>query len=329
MLRFVDNFFAYGNVGTSLTQANSTFNTQWIVHGSIPSVISAGFTDDAKAVTLSRNNSGTSRLERRIETTENVVVIGFAFRATARNATIFSIDGVVDLEWPAGFKINDEVSPTTILINRLYYVEIKLNKTTKEVVLKVNGYDYLTTTITADIPDTLQCFWGYTANGPAAEMSFSNIYWLDSSAGKYTDFIGPQTMSNRVPTAAVDNTWTAEPTGKTNVAIMQNMPPNVNEFTESDVVGSRDFYTSDQPIDNQSPVTAVAVTALIAKTDIDDQFIALSIGDGTTVKEGGQLEVPIQPTFLQTVFETDVSDGDWEPTAVVDTEFGPIIKPRI
>lgn len=332
-LNFLENFYAYGEVGSQLANANANFNTQWITHGSGTALITTGFQSKSKALTLPRTGSTYAQVERRFTSTENEVIVGYAFRATMRGATTFTIYAdpttpIIELEWPNQFKIGTETGTATILLNKTYYVEVKLNKASKEAILKVNGYEYLTATFEETVPDTIQCFWGYPETGDSADFVFSNVYFADSSVGKYTDFVGPQKITSRTITAAVEPGWLPTPESLNRVDIMNNIPPNAAEYTEADTVGQADMYTSSDVVDSSDTITAVAVTSLLAKTDIDDQYVAHQIENGGDSALGSDISVPIQPAYFQTVFEKDAADVDWTPGTVEATSYGPVIRPR-
>lgn len=334
MLKFMENFYAYGQVGAQLATANTNFNTKWIVSGTVPALISEGLTNPSvsRAITLGRTTSGFSRIERRFETTDNKVWVGFAFRATQRNAVTFTISSaqgkVLDLEWPNQFKIGDATGTFTGFINRTYFMALSLDKTTKEVVLRVNGYPCLTTTITADIPDLLQFIWGYDANGANASVIVGDIYLGDSSAGKYQDMPSPHYVHALTINQGAADGWAPNPASRTRVEIMNNVPPKLSEYTEADTVGAKDLYLATAALDPALTINAFAVTSLLGKTDIDDQKATLLISNGTTEKRGADFDIQIQPTFEQQVFETDVAGADWTPATVPATQFGPEIRPR-
>lgn len=333
-LQFVENFYPYGATGSSLANANANFNTQWITHGSAAAVITTGFQAKAKALTLPRSGSTYAQVERRFTSTDDTVIVGYAFRATQRGAVTFSVrkddvTPIVDLEWPNQFKIGSVTGTATILLNKVYYVELKIVKSTQTATLKVNGYDYLTTTFTETVPDTIQCFWGFPAAGtPAADFVFSNIYFADGAAGRFTDFVGPQKIISRAVTTSIDPGWAPEPSAKTRVQIMNNIPANSAEYTEADTVGVADMYTSSDDVDDTAIVNGVAVTSLLTKTDIDDQYVALQIKNGVDTKLGTDISVPIQPAYFQQMFETDAASTNWTPAVVEATAFGPVIRPR-
>jgi len=331
MLRFFDSFAQYAPKGTSFATINNIFSTGYILETSGGSIVfNDGFETDGVAVYLGRTPSGTARMERRFESTDDVVIIGYEFKSTIREAVTFRIPDVLDLEWPDKMGINGVYGGAIPILNTPYYVELKLTKSTKEVVMKLNGYDYLTTSLPSEveIPDILRCIWGWDATGATAQMAVSNLYFADGAAGKYTDFIGPVAIKTDRPTASYDDppTWTPVPPEKTNVQIMNNLPPLASEYTQSDQVNSRDYYTSSNPVTGE--VLAVAVSSLVGKTDIDDQRVTLGIEHDDTNREGEEIPVAVQPGYIQTVFEQDALEQDWTAQTAQDVAFGITIQPR-
>lgn len=330
--KFMENFYQYAAAGTALSAANTNFNTQWITHGTGPINITEGFDQYAKALTMSRTATANAQVERRFETTENTIIVGWAFRSTARSATTFSMavggNTFLELEWPKEFKIGSETGGATILLNKKYFVEISLEKSTGAVDMMVNGYPYLTTNVGTVGEGPIQCFWGWADPGAPADYVISNIYFVDSSAGEYQTFLGPQKVISRPLTVGLPGGWTPEPEGMDRVQIMNNIPPVAGQYTESDTVGTKDFYTSSVEVDADATITAVSVTSLLAKTDIDDQYVALAIEADEVTKMGADIEVPLQPTYFQNIFETDASDAAWDKASVEAVAIGPIVRPR-
>lgn len=332
MFKFMENFYAYAPSGTTLASANNNFNTQWITHGSGSIVISDGFEVGTRALTLSRAATNYGRVERRLETDQDTIIIGWAFQATARETNFVlgtaSQPTLIELEWPKGFKIGAVEGTATILLNKKYFVELKYTKSTGAVDLRVNGYPYLTTTVATVTEDLFQAYFGYSTAGLPSDYKMSHVYFIDSAPGKYTDFLGPHIVQSRVIDEAIGAGWSPEPDTMSRVEIVSAIPPVAGRYTESDIVGTKDFYKSSTAIDPDLVVNAVAVTSLLAKTDIDDQYVALAVSDGTTDKLGTDIEVPLQPSYFQTVFEQDVDDTDWTVATAEAVEFGPVIQPR-
>lgn len=330
-LKFLDNFFVYGAVGTSLASANTNFNTQWITHGGAAINLAQGLRNaESKALTLNRTTAAYGQVERRFETDADKVIFAFAFRASSRGFSPFILkngeDVLFEVEWPNKLKVGADEGPKTIFLNKTYFLEVGVTKSTKQVEVRVNGRPYLTSTITADIPNAVQAFIGYAAPGAASTFTFGDFYFLDSSAGKYTDFIGTKRIRTQLVEAAVGSNWSPEPASRTNVQIMNNIPPRAGEFTESDIVGTKDFYTFGNPVAEDAQVDAVALVCLLGKQDIDEQRAALAISDGTTEKLGEDIDVPIQTSYQLQVFE-EAPTGDWTPTLVNGIQGGPVVRP--
>lgn len=329
MLKFIEGFDSYGPDGTQFAALNNAFDTGWILGGSSAITFGPGFTDATKAVYLTRGGSSFSYIERRFESEDDTIIIGFQFRANRRFDGILTIPGVLTLDWPSVMSIAGVEGTAVPILNTGYHAEIKLVKSTQEFTMRLNGRPYIAGTLTgvSNIPDILPVRFGFDSAGATAQAVISNVHFVDGSPGRYTDFIGPQLVWSDRPTDSVDPiTWDPIPPEKTNVQIMSNVPPKINEFTQSDEVGTSDYYTSSTPIDG--PVTAVAVTTVLAKTDIDDQYVGIGVGHEGERKEGPDREVPIQPLYMQQVFETDEDDNDWTAGTATAVPFGVTIRPR-
>ncbi len=326
---FQDGFGKYGPNGSSFSSVQSVFDTGYVLSGGGSINFVSGFSAGTSAVQMSRSTSAAPRLSRQITTTEDVVIIGFELSATARFDGFFTIEGVTKIDWPAAMAIEGNSGSAIPILNTGYYVELKITKSTKAYVMKLNGYPYIDGTLATSsaIPNTLNLQWGFPSTGSGAAFKVSNIVIVDSSVGKYTDFIGPQTIKDDRPTASVTPIeWDPIPSNKTNVQIMQNNPPLPSEYTKSDVVGESDYYTSSAAVSGN--VTAVAVTAIIGKTDIDSQKVKVGIGSSGSRKESEEIEVEVQPKYISHVFETDEADADWNAGSATSVAFGVTIQPR-
>lgn len=334
MLLFAESFGHYNTVGSTLNAVTTSFATGWnLVQTNTSATIAAGFDGEAsRSLRFAANSSGSTStagyIERTLDTIANVVIIGFEFTATAR-CTLLSIPTVLELEWPDKMAINGVAGGPVPVLNTNYYAEIKIEKSTGAVTMMLNGFPYLTTTVTAPVPDSLSIRMGITnAAAGMRTANLSNIYFVDSSAGKYTDFLTPQGMITLAPNESIaPQEWEPVPNTKTNLQIMNNMPPRLNEYTRSDMIGEKDYYKATQALDIDN-VTAVVVNCLIGKTDIDPQKVAIGVSDGTTTKNAPDIDIDVQPTYRQGVFETDITNTDWTPITAQDAQFGITIRPR-
>lgn len=320
-----EDFSRYAPIGGSLANAQSVFDIGWILHttGNGAITVSEGFEIGTKAVTMTRATNSSSYIEYRVSTTEpeELIIIGYEFRTNAR-ATVFRIKDVVELEWDvstARLKIGSNVGPVHLLLNTAYYIEFRLNKTTKEVTIRVNGLDYMSVTLDSSvtIPATLQAQWGWFSGGPNASMALSNVYiGRTNVASEWLGVIGllPMTVATSLDTWM----WDPTPASKTNVEIMQNIPPRINEYTSSNVAGEADLYKSDTVV--SGTVLGVTVSAFVGKTDVDDQTINLVLNDMVS----DNINVPIQPTVVQHTFLKNGTD-DWTSAAAQDATFGVMI----
>lgn len=323
-LLFVDGFGKYGQNGFQFSGVQTTFNTGYELAGGGSIVFTDGFDVGNKALMIS-GSAQLPRIRKRITTTADTVIIGFEMRSTVR-FSFFSIENVVTIDWPGAMEIDGNVGTAIPILNTGYYVELKLTKSTQAYTMRLNGYPYINGTLTNTIPDELVLQWGFSSVA-SGNFTFSNIVVLDNSGTKYTDFIGPQTIREDRPTASVQPvSWTPVPPSLTNVQIMQNIPPLASQYTRSDLANSSDYYTSSVPVTGD--VTAVAVSAIVGKTDIDSHEVKIGIGPLSGRKEGVARVVQVQPAYLLDIFETDASNNDWTAASATNTEFGITLQPR-
>lgn len=327
-LLFTEGFGKYGPEGQSFSSVQNVFNTGYVLSGGGSAILVQGFSNDTMALQLSRTSSAAPRLSRSVTSTSDVVIVGFEMSANTRFNGFFSIQDVVSIDWPSFMSIEGNNGTAIPILNTSYYVEIKITKSTKAYEMKLNGYSYLSGILTApSVPDTMVLQWGFPTTGASAAFRFSNITFVDGTPGTYTDFIGPQSIrEDRPSTSVTPITWDPVPSNKTNVQIMNNNPPLVSEYTNSDVVGESDYYTSSTPV--SGTVTAVAITTLIGKTDIDSQSVKIGIGAAGSRKEGPVVDVEVQPRYVQQVFETDAADASWTAGSASTVPFGVTIQPR-
>lgn len=330
-LLFLDGVDSYQTIGGALygpTAPNiGYFITQSASSGS-QVTIGEGTNTSSRSFAIARATNGVARVSKQILVGGDKFAIGFAMKATARQ-TIFKITDVFECLWPSTGKpvIGESAGPTIPILNTWYYWEFVVDKTAKTVDVWLNGFQQFTGTFTADVNDTIEFSWGWNEQGTAAVIYVDDIYVLDDvavDASSKIERIGPIEIATRLPTSTVQSQWKPTPTGKDSWKILSQIPALQNEFVESNVVGAQDLYASSTTVTKE--VIAVAVTALTAKTDIDDHAIALVLSDGTTVKEGAPIDLSTQYTYVQSVFESDPTGTGWTPASASAANFGIKVK---
>lgn len=330
-LLFLDGVDSYQTIGGALygpTAPNiGYFITQTASSGSQVTV-GEGTNTSSRAFAIARATNGISRVSKQIPIEGTKFVVGFAMKATARQ-TIFKITDVFECLWPSTGKpaIGEAAGPTIPILNTWYYWEFVVDKTAKTVDVWLNGFKQFTGNFLADVNETIEFSWGWNEGGQAAVLYVDDIYVLDNTvvdSSSKIDRIGPIEIATRLPTSTIQTQWKATPTGKDGWKILSQIPALQNEYVESNVVGAQDLYASSTAVTKE--VLAVAVTALTAKTDIDDHAIALVLSDGTTAKEGAPIDLSTQYTYVQSVFESDPNGLGWTPASASAANFGIKVK---
>lgn len=330
-LLFLDGADSYQTVGGALfgpTASNiGYYITQTLATGSQVN-IGEGTSANSRAFSIARATNGIARLSKQFTPGGTQFVVGFAMKASARQS-IVKFTNLFEVLWPATGKptIGEAAGPTIPILNTWYYWEFVIDKTAKTVTTWLNGFEQFTTTFTAEITDTVEVSWGWNEMGAAATISIDDIYILDNNKiddNSKISRLGPIEIATRLPTSSVQGEWKPTPATKDNWKILSQIPALQNEYVESNVVGAQDLYASSTAVTKE--VIAVAVTALTAKTDIDDHAISLVLSDGTTVKEGAPIDLSTQYSYVQSVFESDPTGTSWTPATATAANFGIKVK---
>lgn len=275
-----------------------------------------------------------TRLTRTLNSEADLVVIGFAHRATARGR-IFSINGLLDVDWPAAISILGVSGAAVPIRNTWYFYEIVIDKAANTVSLYIND----TLDITAPLPAAGAIMTAYTMswqteNGAVALVD--DIYLLDSSTtggSALVDRLGPVSIPLRMPTADSEETsqWSPAAPGAhwPNVAIL---PPSPTSFIRSAESGAQDLFLSDTELPPEAgtvdaPILAVGLIALAQKSDLDNRQLGLVIGEFGNQKEVIDTQLAITMEYSTAIFETDPDDQPWTVESVLATPFGVAVRP--
>lgn len=330
-LLFLDGVDSYQTIGGALygpTAPNIGYYITQTTSSGSQVTVGEGTNTSSRSFAIARATNGISRVSKQITSTGTNIVIGFAMKATARQ-TIVKLTDLFEVLWPATGKpvIGESAGPTIPILNTWYYWELVIDKTAKTVDVWLNGYQQFQGTFTADVPETIEVSWGWNDPGAAAVIYVDDIYILDDivvDANSKVTRLGPIEIATRLPTASTQTQWKPTPSTKESWKILSQIPALQNEFVESNVVGAEDLYSSSTAVTKD--VIAVAVTALTAKTDIDDHAIALVLSDGTTTKEGAPIDLSTQYSYVQSVFESDPTGASWTPATASAANFGIKVK---
>lgn len=330
-LIFIDGVDSYQTIGGALygpTASNIGYYISQTSAGGSQVNVGEGTSTSSRSFAISRSTNGVSRVSKQVTIPGTEFVIGFAMKAQARQ-TILKITDVFEVLWPAnGLPTIGTFSGSTIpILNTWYYWEFVVNKATKQVVVWLNGFEQFMAPFVADIAEVIEFSWGWNEAGDAANLFIDDIYVLDNvsvNATSKTARLGPIEVATRLPTSTSHAEWQATPSTKESWKILSQIPALQNEYVESNVLGALDLYSSSTAITKD--VIAVAVTALTAKTDIDNHAISLVLSDGTTSIEGAPINLSTQYTYVQSIFEADTTGTVWTPQTASAINFGIKVK---
>lgn len=330
-LLFLDGVDSYQTIGGALygpTAPNIGYYITQTTTGGSQVTVGEGTNTSSRSFAIARATTGISRVSKQITAGGNSIVIGFAMKASARQ-TIAKVTDLFEVLWPSTGKptIGEAAGPTIPILNTWYYWELVIDKLAKKVTVWLNGYEQFQAPFENEVPDTIEVSWGWNEPGVAAVINVDDIYILDDvavNANSKTGRLGPIEIATRLPTGSVQTQWKPTPSTKEGWKILSQIPALQNEYVESNVVGAQDLYSSSTAVTKE--VIAVAVTALTAKTDIDDHAITLLLADSTNTKEGAPIDLSTQYSYVQSVFETDPSGVKWTPASASAANFGIKVK---
>lgn len=270
-------------------------------------------------------------LNRAIHSTGNKLVIGFAHNSTARGR-ILSVDGLFDMDWPAGITILGVDGTAVPAKNVWYYYELIIDKMAGNVSLYINNTLDLVAPLTglAGIDD-FSVSW-IAENGAISRVD--DVYLLDdtSPAGEVlTARLGPIQVPIRMPTEDVHTDWTGSTPGP-HYTLIGLLPPSTESYVRSNVSGAQDLFKSSAALpagagDPLTPIIAVGVMALAQKGDIDNRQMGLVVGDIGTQNEVIDTAMSITPEYSYAIFEKAPGGVAWDATNTLSTPFGVVVRP--
>ena len=341
MLKFMDGFDHYaptGTGGTTLqkylsaagyTIRNPTNETFAITDGRRSGQYALQFTTKANAsVNASLTWGFTSQAQ--------LIVFGFALKASGNRMRICRIENVADVDWDATsgkLKIGNTEGATPLIMNAWYYIEVECDRTANEVRVWVNDTLQVTAPWTSVPQDNrYSIVWGQTSQqSKDGVQCIDDMYALDSSSGARTERLRPVEVATRLPTADTKAEWTPvvskgnPPSTHAEIAGQLLAMEEGKPYLQSNVSGQMDQYRSNAVLPSNNKIFGVAVTTLARKGDLDDRAI------GIKVSAGGQETEVQQPltesyAFYQVTMEKNPSGEDWNQNSVESSEFGIVTR---
>lgn len=329
MLQFIDGFDQLTGIdsdGNPSPLQTVMQNSGYTLSGAVS--LDVGRTQNTQALKLGEG-AAIGSIKRTFNSTLQLAVIGFAYKATSKRNTIVDIANLGALTWndtTGKLSLAGGTGTATILLNLWYYFEIVIDKTNGAVQLWVNNGKDIEVALpsSAQFLNAYTCTWASVADD---SKMLDDLYFLDNAAGRYTARMGPMTIMARLPTSDVDREWTPS-TGVSHWPLVANQPPVDEEFVQSNTSGATDTYLSNQGLPQGAQILAVGLTVLNKKSDIDARQLGLVVGKkGDPQVEKIDTALSVDPKYSYAVFESAPDGSAWTDPSVTSVPFGVIVRP--
>lgn len=265
-------------------------------------------------------------IKRSFTSNANLVVLGFAYCATAARSQILVIKDMLTLDWPGSIQIGGVTGEAKPIVGVWYYYEIVIDKNSHEIRVYINNE----LDLVASIPDSAmfikdyEVTWASVDNGGAKNID--DLMFIDSDGGTYKDRVGPVSLSLRLPSADVVSEFSV-PDENYHFSQVNKLPPVEGSYVKSNVSKAADTYVSSDEVGNGVPI-AVGMVAVARKSDIDGRQLGMLVGDAKgTSKEVLNTDLTTTDKFFYAVFETDPNGSAWDTQSVQTTPFGIRVRP--
>ena len=325
MIKFMDGFDQYqGGEGTT-APAVLMAAAGYTCSGNIRAAV--GRRTDTKAVAISAGS-----VAKTISTGSTKVVFGWAYKATAKRATIATISGVGDITWrttDGKVSIAGGTGTATILLGLWYYFEVVIDKTAGSVQLWVNNER----DVEAALPGAVTSLASYTITWASPDLDtkyIDDFIVIDGTTGTnidHVDRVGPIQITARLPSVDYLKEWSPS-AGDDHYALVDNQPPSATQYIQSNTSGAQDLFQATSGLPETTDIIAVGVVAYNHKSDIDARQLGLAVG----AKGADQLQVvdaalTTADKYSFAVFERGPGGVEWSDSLVGDTPFGVVVRP--
>lgn len=324
-IRFMDGFDQFANAvsaTTSLIQAGYTAT------GALS--FDLGRTGTTYACRIGSGVSG-GTLGRTFNTAQQLVVLGFAYKAENARATIVQVASGFSLNWNTAtgkLEINGNAGTATVVLGVFYYFEIVVDKVLSEIRVYVNNELDLTVGMPSGMATMTAYACSWVSTGDPKELD--DLIFIDSATGStisYANRIGPIEIQARLPSSDVDTDF-ATASGSDHFEMVNNVPPNETQYIQSNTSGAVDTFLSNAGITNPTGILAVGLVAYARKTDIDNRQMGLLIGTKSGPnRESPAIALDTAYAYKYAVFEKAVDNTAWDDIKVSDTPFGVVVRP--
>ncbi|QPZ53253.1 virion structural protein [Achromobacter phage vB_AchrS_AchV4] len=331
-LLHMDGFDQFANINgaaaTSTTLATAGYEST--TSGTDSLVVTQGREAGSFAIRLRQDSTtgNAASLSKTISTADPVVTFGFAYMATERSK-IVQIEGLIDLEWPVGCRLNGVDGEAIPIRNIWYYYELQVDKTAQMLRLYINNRLDIEAPLPAEAgPMTVyKLKFGSGVTGTAKATQLIDDLVMSDTAG--TDFNarkGPIAITTRFPQADATADWEGSVAGPL-WPLVSKRPPEASSYIQSNTSGNEATFTSATPLPNDSPVYALGIVTRALKTDIDKRTIGLVWGDGDNRLEKINAELTTENKYYYALFEAPAPGQAWTKEIVESNSFGVKVRP--
>lgn len=327
----IDGLDVYGEVGATLTQASLAGTGFSLFENGPGSAITAqaGVTPASRAFRFSRDPSFYSNMAFDFTSDVNELVVGLAFKASTRGA-IFNLNDAITVGWSTGgpLTLNERVGDTTVVLGRWYYLELVLNRDTQFASLYLNNELYLEiawpTAIQTATSWSITCGW--QASGNAGTLLIDDLVIVDSedNGDGILGRIGPVENLPFFPASVTADEFD-NPTNRTPVEVVSDVPPSASQYLESSVSGARELFTRSDFADDRD-IVAMSVIGVLSKTDLDGRKMGLQLETAAGIQEE-EFDVDLTFSYKQVTYAWDAAREPWTVAKINAAQWGAVVRP--
>lgn len=339
MFKFCDGFDHYAEVGAKgaalqayleaagYTIRNANNDTFSVVEGRRAGARALRFT-------VAQNSSINASMSWGFSSTANLVVFGFALKASQSRMRVCRVENIIDLDWDVTtgkLKVGETLGVNPLILDAWYYFEIEIDKTAGSVKVYANNELQLTVTPSSPINTQYTISWGQTGTAPnAGVQNIDDFYAIDGSGSRNNARLTPIEVTSRMPSADVTTQWeVVNGTGTPpHYQVVSQLSPGTPDkpYLQSNTAGATDMYRSNVALPTANKVFAVSVVAYARKGDLDDRKLGLAVN--TTGGTPVEVQVPLTESYkyYQASFETAPGGAEWNQNNVESLQFGIVTR---
>lgn len=328
-LLWIDGFEGYGtSIGSPPSPSGIIGRRYTTVHESIFDIEAgriSGYSLQFNGITRTMRTSAL--------TTDDTVVIGFAFQAYTANAVLVRLyDGAtlgVNLRFASGelaiYRGTTQLGVTTTLglsQSTWYYGELKVkcNDTTGTYEVRLSEVNVLSATGVNTKAGSNNYHDSFMFFG---DIIIDDIYFLDSTGSQNNDFLGNVRVIAIRPDGNDSVQWTPS-AGDNYAAINEEVCNDDTDYVEDSVAGHKDLYDYESLSLSPSQIFGVQINTMCRETDATPFDLVTVVKSGTTESDdGGQAIGSTDYQVKRRIVELDPDTSSaWTESGVNAAKFG-------